>query len=321
MIISAQNEPIAAANYSDKALCSTSAVSWGAIFAGALTACALSLIMFILGTGLGFSAVSPWTAYGISAASLGLSAILWITFTQLLASGLGGYIAGRLRAKWLQTHTDEICFRDTAHGFLAWAIATFFMVTMVSSTLESLVKGGARATSAVVSAAGDAVSGATGALVQAGTSLANQTEVKQEMRYWMDSLFRKQRNVSDKKSGTAEMRESDMQSMRTASEVSRIFMNAIYYKTELSKKDLDYVTQIVSAQTEVSREEAQKRVTEIYSNIQANLRDAENAVREAADKSRKAIAYASLWITVSLLVGAFMASLAARWGGRHREAV
>ena len=100
-----------------------SAVSWGAILAGAAAAAALSLILLILGTGLGLSAMSPWAQAGATAATLGVSTIVWITLTQLLASGMGGYLAGRLRTKWVAVHTDEVFFRDTAHGFLAWAVA------------------------------------------------------------------------------------------------------------------------------------------------------------------------------------------------------
>ncbi len=95
-----------------------SAVSWAAIFAGSVGAAALSLLLLILGTGLGFSAVSPWSTEGISATTLGFSAIAWLSFTQIAASGMGGYLAGRLRTRWFGAHNDEVFFRDTAHGFL-----------------------------------------------------------------------------------------------------------------------------------------------------------------------------------------------------------
>ena len=74
-----------------------SGVSWGAILAGAAAAAALSLILLILGTGLGLSSVSPWAGQGASAIAFGLTTIAWLTFTQLAASGMGGYLAGRLR--------------------------------------------------------------------------------------------------------------------------------------------------------------------------------------------------------------------------------
>jgi hypothetical protein len=99
-----------------------SAVSWSAVFAGAAATAALSLILLILGTGLGLSSVSPWAHDGVSASAIGISAILWITVSQVLASAAGGYIAGRSRFQWSGIHTDEIYFRDTVHGFLAWAV-------------------------------------------------------------------------------------------------------------------------------------------------------------------------------------------------------
>lgn len=61
-----------------------SAVSWEAIFAGAA---ALSLILLMLGVGLGLSSVSPWAFEDVSAATFGVSTILWITLIQMLYGG------------------------------------------------------------------------------------------------------------------------------------------------------------------------------------------------------------------------------------------
>ncbi|MCY4125026.1 MAG: hypothetical protein OXF59_07500, partial [Pseudomonas sp.] len=103
---------------------SRSGVSWAAIFAGAAGAAAISLLLVVLGAGLGFAATSPWADEGASAKALGISTIVWLLLTQIIASGMGGYIAGRLRVKWANLHGDEVYFRDTAHGFLSWAVAT-----------------------------------------------------------------------------------------------------------------------------------------------------------------------------------------------------
>ena len=75
------------------------AVSWGAVIAGAVGAAAFSLVLFLLGTGLGLAVVSPWGSEGISGATAGVSTIIWVTVVQLLASVLGGYLAGRLRTR------------------------------------------------------------------------------------------------------------------------------------------------------------------------------------------------------------------------------
>ena len=101
----------------------SSGVSWAAVIGGAFVTAALSLILLALGTGLGFSSVSPWSNVGASASTVGTAAILWLVLMQIMSSSMGGYLAGRLRTKWSGIHTDEVYFRDTAHGFLAWAVA------------------------------------------------------------------------------------------------------------------------------------------------------------------------------------------------------
>ena len=108
-------------------------------------AAALALILLMLGTGLGLSSVSPWAYSGVSATTFGVSTILWLTFTQLVASGMGGYLAGRLRTKWVAVHTDEVYFRDTAHGFLAWAVAALATAALLTSVIGSIVSGGIQA--------------------------------------------------------------------------------------------------------------------------------------------------------------------------------
>jgi hypothetical protein len=103
---------------------SAAAVEWPAIVGGALGAVGISIILFTLGSGLGLSTVSPWSFSNPSPTTFGMVAALWLIITQWLASALGGYLAGRLRTKWVGIRTDEVFFRDTAHGFLAWALAT-----------------------------------------------------------------------------------------------------------------------------------------------------------------------------------------------------
>lgn len=120
---------------------SNSAVSWGAIVAGAAAGAALSLILLILGVGLGLSAVSPWVNEGISAERFGMSTIIWLSITQLLSSALGGYLAGRLRTKWVDIHNDEVYFRDTAHGFLAWAVASLATAVLLTSVVGAILGG------------------------------------------------------------------------------------------------------------------------------------------------------------------------------------
>src|ERR1700731_4157175 len=109
-----------------------SAVSWPAIVAGAFVAAASSLVLAALGSGFGLASVSPWPNSGVSATTFTVMTAIWLVVVQWLASGLGGYVAGRLRTKWANTHTHEVFFRDTAHGFITRAVATIMVAGFVA---------------------------------------------------------------------------------------------------------------------------------------------------------------------------------------------
>jgi hypothetical protein len=121
-----------------------SAVSWGAIIAGTAVAVATSLLLFTLAAGLDLGSISSWPHRGISRGSLTVMTAVALLITQWIASSAGGYIAGRLRTRWVGTHTHEVFFRDTAHGFITWCMATIIVASGVLS-LASPFLGMARA--------------------------------------------------------------------------------------------------------------------------------------------------------------------------------
>ncbi|WJK07809.1 hypothetical protein [Pseudomonas fluorescens] len=276
-----------------------SGVSWGAIFAGAAAAAALSLILVLLGFGLGFSAVSPWAGEGVSAKGLGISTIIWLAATQIIASGLGGYIAGRLRVKWANMHGDEVYFRDTAHGFLAWCVATLVTATLVVGSVSSIVSGGVQAGASVAG-------GAASAMTQAAGTAAANTDSDQ-YGYFVDSLFRDDRPAAvsdDAARGT----------------VTRIFAQSLA-NGQLSAEDRTYLAQLVAQRTNLTQADAERRVDEIYARTQKAIADAKLKAQQAADTAAKVAAWTSLWMFIALLAGAFFASLSATFGGRRRDAV
>src|SRR5882762_6544298 len=131
---------------------SVSGVSWPAVAAGAVVSCALVLLAF--GIGLGLSVVSPWSGAGVSATTFKIGTGLYLIVVAMLASSIGGYIAGRLRTRWLGVHSDEVYFRDTAHGFIAWAFASVLGAVLLASPASSLIRGAASgATQATASSA------------------------------------------------------------------------------------------------------------------------------------------------------------------------
>lgn len=288
----------------------TSGASWGAILAGATAAASLTLILLLLGVGFGLSSVSPWSGEGISAGTLSISAILWITFMSLVASGVGGYVAGRLRTKWVGIHTDEVYFRDTAHGFLAWGISTLAMATLLTSATGAIITGGAKASAEV---AGGIASTASTAMTGAAATAASQ-DGDNPLNYFIDSLFRSDTSRSGQGMGSSEQDSAN----NTTSEVTRIFANALA-EGDLPEEDLRHVARLVSQNTNLTQQQAERRVTEVYDRTQQRLEELETSAKEAADTAKKASAYASLWFSVALLIGAFVACLAAICGGRQRD--
>jgi hypothetical protein len=295
----------------------SSAVSWAAIFVGACAAAALSLILVILGFGLGLSAVSPWTNTGASGTALGISTILWIAFTQLAASALGGYLAGRLRVKWTGLHTDEVYFRDTAHGFMAWAVATLFTAAMLGSALSSVVGAGVRAGASLAGgAAGAATSAALGA---AGVAAAQQGStpgagnapaagmVSEGLDYFVDALFRKDASHQGTPTNPA-----------TRAEAAKIFA-ADLRSGSMPDEDRQYLGAVVAQETGLSPPDAERRVADKFNQTRTAIDTAQTRARQAADEARKVAAHSALWTFVGLLLGAFCASLAATWGGRRRD--
>ena len=301
---------------------SSSAVAWGAIIAGAAGAAALSLILLILGTGLGLSSVSPFSDRGASSTTFGVSTILWITLTQLAASGMGGYLAGRLRTRWIATHTDEVYFRDTAHGFLAWAIATLATAAMLGSAIGSIVGTGANAAGAIAGGAGTAAVAAAVPAATAATSADKQSGNGNAIGYFVDSLFRKDLSTPAAASAPVQSGAASFSSDSATStaEAGRIFASGLEAGA-LPPDDVKYLGQTVSQRTGLSQADAEKRVNDDFAKMKAKADQAKAQAQEAADKARKASAYAALWLFVSLLVGAFVASLAATFGGRQRDLV
>ena len=264
---------------------SRSAVSWSAIIAGGVTAAAVSLILLILGAGLGLTTVSPWSNSGVSATALGVGAVIWLIVTQWIAAGLGGYLTGRLRTKWVSVHTHEVFFRDTAHGFLSWALATIVSAALLASAVSAIVSAGT--TTATTLLSGAAQSAAT---------------VSSPTAYFVDMLFR-----SDKPAPAANPQD-------TRAESARILVTALG-EGDISPADKTYIAQLIASQTGLSQPDAEKRVDDVITQAKAAV----EKVKQIADEGRKAAARLALFSFLSLLIGAFIASVAAALGGHERD--
>jgi len=271
---------------------SNSAVSWAAISGGALAALAATAILLSLGTGIGLTTVSPWPNAGTTATTFGVVAAIWLVIVQWFSSALGGYLTGRLRTKWTGLHTDEVFFRDTAHGFLAWALATIVIVLLAGSAGTAALRG---ATSAMTSVASGAAQSA------AEQAAVGNNNASNPMGYTIDTLFR-----SDN-AATGSNQDS-------RAEATRIIANGLR-NGDLPPADRNYLAQLIASKTGIAQPEAEQRVDAAV----AQLKDADVKARQAADTARKTTASISIITALSLLIGAFVASVAAAFGGRLRD--
>lgn len=280
---------------------SSSAISWGSIAAGAVSAAALTFVLMLLGSGLGLAMVSPWTNRGAGVTTFAVSAAIWMIVVQWLSAALGGYMTGRLRVKWVGIHTDETFFRDTAHGLLAWALATLLVVFLAGSSLTSAVGTGVQAASNVAS--GAAMGASAGAMTDTDSGIGDTAT-----SYFVDSLFR----PNDPTRLAAPGAEGDA---AAAAQASRILI-ASAAAGEISPVDKTYLGQLVAARTGLSQADANARVDAVI----AQVDQAKAKAQEAADTARKAGIAFALMAALSLVIGAFIASVSAALGGRLRDA-
>ena len=260
----------------------SSAVSWSAILAGAAVSAGLSLILLAIGSGIGFSVTNPWSNSAAATTTKAATvAGIYITVTAVMASAIGGYLAGRLRHLWLGTHPHEAFFRDTAHGLVSWAVATVAGAILLGTVTTSL-------TGAAVHGAS---TGAGMAAARNGTTAA-----------FTDRLFAYDSVVVSKDSGMARDYNGD-----------RAFAGRLVGRigtpgSELTANERQNLAVIVAARTGLALPDAEKRVA-----------DVEADARAAAEQARRVGMMLSFWLAASLLAGALAASLAAWEGGAIRD--
>jgi hypothetical protein len=255
---------------------SIAGVSWAAVAAGAIVTCALTFVLLAFGVGLGLSVVSPWAGAGVSATTFKIGTGLYLIVIAMISSSIGGYIAGRLRTRWIGVHSDEVYFRDTAHGFIAWALASVLGVLLLASPAGSLISGTA-----------SGVSQGAAAMSRSGP-----------MDGYVDTLLRSDTPATQAAGNGNEAR----------GEMLRLFTSSFRNGGELKPADRDYVSKVVAARTGLSQADADKRVNQVVTEAKTDIDDA-----------RKATAQLAFWLTASLLLGAFCASLAATEGGGLRD--
>jgi hypothetical protein len=316
-----------------------SGVSWGAIVAGGVAAAAMAIILMTLGAGLGLISVSPWPNEGASAETVGIGIIIWSIVIEVAAFGLGGYLAGRLRTKWANLHGDEVYFRDTAHGFVTWALGTLLSIAPVTMAASHAVRTTAEVGAAAVGGAGAAAAAAGPAMMGGARDAGPMGGPRRgnPMDYYVDLLFRPAGPAPTAPTGetgttpapTAPAAPTTLPAPAPApagdlnadrAQILHIAANSFKDGSfTLSPEDKAYIGSLIAQRTGLSQVDAEKRVDDTIAKAKAAIDEAATKAKEAADAARKAAAGLAMWSFIAMLIGAFVASYAATLGGRHRD--
>jgi predicted transcriptional regulator len=215
---------------------------WGPIIAGAIAAAALALVLhaFALAVGLSVSSTSP--TWRDASFALVLLSGLYILLAAIAAYGLGGYLAGLMRARPAAPEDTDV--RDGMHGLLAWALATLLSAVIGLATAQSLTR----------------LAAPSGGQAGASTSVGGENLIA----FDLDRLFRAERRPN-----------VDLDYPRA--EASRILLTTASH-SGLQPEDRIYLIRLTSAVTGIGDADAQRRVDDVA----ARARDDISRARRSA---------------------------------------
>ena len=211
-------------------------VDWGAIFAGAVVAAAISFLMMSFGSAIGLSLVSPYRGESASMTVIAIAAGIWIVWVQASSFMAGGYVTGRLRRRIGDATAHEVEVRDGLHGLAVWGIGTLLAALVTAVVVSGAIGAGIAAAS---SGSGTSATGANDRLTSA-----------------VDLLFR-----------------SDRPAPATNPEVARAEMMRLLAAAatggQITPEDRAYMARVVSQQTGLAPPQAERRVDDVIAKTKA----------------------------------------------------
>jgi hypothetical protein len=262
-------------------------LDWPAVFAGAVVASAISLVLVTFGSAIGLSLTSPFDNAGMSAVGLAIALGLWLVWVQVSSFMAGGYVTGRMRRRAYDATEHESDVRDGMHGLVMWGTGV-----LVGALFLALSAGGAATTAAT------AAGGAAQAAVE---KMANVAQGTNPLSQAVDTAFRTSRPEA---ANSADARNEAMAIM------ARGIANG-----DIPEADRTYLAQVIAARTDVPEDEAKTRVDTMVTNAQQAAEEA----KQKAQRAKHFAVIAAFLAAASLAISAAAAFWAAGMGGRHRD--
>lgn len=298
-------------------------ISWGAVFAGAVVALIIQLMLNLLGLAIGFGAINL-TGEGATLQGLGIGTIIWLVITALIAFFAGGWTAGRLAG--LPRSID-----GALHGFIAWAVSSMVMMYLVFSGFGLIIGGALGAVQQGVNVLGQGVAAVA---PEAGQAIGEQVDgegaveqIRAEIYATLQATGREDlqpenlaQRAQDVQEGAGEAAAGALQNPQQAEEEIRsAFDRLITHGEEVaSAADRDAAVNVLVERTDMTEAEARETVGEyesvaqdVSTQISQTAEQAGETAVSTADDVIAGVGQAALWAFVSMVLGA----LAALGGG------
>lgn len=271
-----------------------------AIFAGAIVAAGITVVLASFSVGLGLGSFSFDENGGISIFMLILTGLVSVV-SLVAAYMLGGYIAGRMRRRSDDGATDETTARDGIHGLVVWGLGVVLSGLLAAGAVTGGVKAVGGAAGSVAEATGSVVGGTEGAGQVAGGLVSGAGQLvggvaqgagqavaptlsdmmphglqSNPIDYISNALLRANTNQPATAPGMPAADNSDT----SASDVSGVLVNVVT-TGEISEEDQNFLRETVAARTGLSPAEVDARVTQAVDRAKEIRAEAEQKLEEA----------------------------------------
>jgi hypothetical protein len=262
-------------------------LDWPAVFAGAVLASAISLVLITFGSAIGLSLTSPFENTGMSAVGLAIALGLWLVWVQVSSFMAGGYVTGRMRRRAYDASEHESDVRDGIHGLVVWGVGV-----LLGALILALTAGGAATTAAT------AAGGAAQAAIE---KMADAAQGANPFSQAVDTAFRTARPDAGN-------------SLDARNEAMAIVARGVA-QGDIPEADRTYLAQVIAARTDVPEDEAKARVDTMVTSAQQAAEEA----KQQAERAKRFAVIAAFVAAASLAISAAAAFWAAGMGGRHRD--
>ncbi|WP_132256235.1 PhnA-like protein [Methylobacterium segetis] len=265
-------------------------ISWGAILGGVFIALILQLILNLLGLGLGLTSVSATEGNNPDAGTISVGAGLWWVVSGIVAAAAGGYTAGRLSGKPVESTAGY-------HGLISWAVTTFVVIYLLTSALGGLVGGAFSTVTSALGGVGQAAGGAVQTAAQAaGPALPNLSNP-------FSDIEGKLRGASGGQDPAA-LRDQAVSALRD-------LLTGDPARQQAAK---DKAADAVAKAQGIPPDQAKQQVQQYQDQYDKTVADAKEKAKRTAEMTRKAAAQGALYAALALLIGGAAAFFAGRAG-------